>query len=127
MCGERLPPARVAPWQQSCGGAPFLRTVCVVVASLVPLSTHQLRACRHSGLTLWPYPIQTKSKMTGEKVEIPPAVRKDMADLFAQIDEDNGGTVRARAVGSRREDCRANPNRNGYSLRYAAIREVERQ
>ena len=83
------------PPVQSCGGAPFLRTVCVVVASLVPLSTHQLRACRHSGLTLWPYPIQTKSKMTGEKVEIPPAVRKDMADLFAQIDEDNGGTVRA--------------------------------
>ncbi len=39
--------------------------------------------------------IQTKSKMTGEKVEIPPAVRKDMSDLFAQIDEDNGGTVRA--------------------------------
>jgi hypothetical protein len=39
--------------------------------------------------------MQTKSKMTGEKVEIPPAVRKDMSDLFAQMDEDNGGTVRA--------------------------------
>jgi len=36
---------------------------------------------------------KTKSKMTGEKVEIPPAVRKDMSDLFAQMDEDNGGTV----------------------------------
>jgi hypothetical protein len=55
---------------------------------------------------------QTKSKLTGEKVEIPPAVRKDMSDLFAQIDEDNGGTVRHRRSHSRcRLQRKPNPKR----------------
>lgn len=63
---------------------------------------------------------QTKSKMTGEKVEIPPAVRKDMSDLFAQMDEDNGGTVRALWAVDYSEDCTANrfkPKRLQPSIR----------